>query len=106
MVDTADLKSVFRPCIPAEHLLALASLHVRDQARKKMISRAEIVAVGITSSARCSAIEFGVSEDETFWAAFLRRLRERGLAGVQLVASSCQKPVHPLLVHQPAFPPH
>jgi transposase-like protein len=52
------------------------------------------------------ASEVGGSEDETFWAAFLRWLLERGLAGVQLVASSCQKPVHPLLVHQPAFPPH
>ncbi len=32
-------------------------------------------------------IEVGDSEDETFWTAFLRRLRERGLSGVQLVIS-------------------
>ena len=29
----------------------------------------------------------GDSEDETFWTAFLRRLRQRGLSGVQLVIS-------------------
>jgi transposase-like protein len=35
-------------------------------------------------------IEVGDSEDETFWTAFLRRLRrlrQRGLSGVQLVIS-------------------
>ena len=32
-------------------------------------------------------IEVGDSEDEAFWTAFLRHLRERGLAGVQLVIS-------------------
>ena len=32
-------------------------------------------------------IEVGDSEDETFWTAFLRRLRERGISGVQLVIS-------------------
>ena len=32
-------------------------------------------------------IEVGDSEDETFWTAFLPRLRERGLSGVQLVIS-------------------
>ncbi len=32
-------------------------------------------------------IAVGDSEDETFWTAILRRLRERGLSGVQLVIS-------------------
>ena len=64
-------------------------LHGRDQARKQVISRAVIVAVGIIASGQREVlgIEVGHSEDEAFWTAFLRRLRERGLAGVQLVNS-------------------
>ena len=64
-------------------------LHGRDQARKQVISRAVIVAVGITATGQREVlgIEVGDSEDETFWTAFLRRLRERGLSGVQLVIS-------------------
>lgn len=47
------------------------------------------MAVGITASVQREVlgIEVGDSEDEVFWTAFLRRLRERGLAGVQLVIS-------------------
>jgi transposase-like protein len=54
-----------------------------------VISRAVIVAVGITASGQREVlgIEVGDSEDEAFWTAFLRHLRERGLAGVQLVIS-------------------
>ncbi len=46
-----------------------------------------IVAVGITTSVQREVlcIEVGDREDETFWTAFLRRLRERGLSSVQLV---------------------
>ena len=64
-------------------------LHGRDQARKQVISRAVIVAVGITANGQREVlgIEVGDSEDEAFWTAFLRRLRERGLSGVQLVIS-------------------
>ena len=64
-------------------------LHGRDHARKQVISRAVIVAVGITASGQREVlgIEVGDSEDEAFWTAFLRRLRERGLSGVQLVIS-------------------
>jgi putative transposase len=62
-------------------------LHGRDQTRRQVISRALIVAVGITASGQREVlgIEVGDSEDESFWTAFLRRLRERGLAGVRRV---------------------
>ncbi len=50
--------------------------HGRDPARRQVISRAVIVATG--------------SENEAFWTAFLRRLLERGLSGVQLVISDAQ----------------
>ena len=64
-------------------------LHGRDPARKQVISRAVIVAVGITASGQREllGIEVGDSEDETFWTAFLRRLKERGLTGVRLAIS-------------------
>ena len=64
-------------------------LHGRDPARRQVISRAVIVAVGITATGQREVlgIEVGDSEDEAFWTAFLRRLRERGLSGVQLVIS-------------------
>jgi putative transposase len=64
-------------------------LHGRDPARRQVISRAVIVAVGITATGQREVlgIEVGDSEDEAFWTAFLRRLRERGLTGVQLVIS-------------------
>ena len=39
------------------------------------------------ATARCSAVDVGDSEDGTFWTAFLRGLRERGLSGVRLVIS-------------------
>ena len=47
------------------------------------------MAVGITATGQREVlgIEVGDSEDETFWTAYLRRLRERGLSGVQLVIS-------------------
>ncbi len=50
-----------------------------------MISRSLIVAVGITASGQREVlgIEVGDSEDEAFWTAFLRRLRERGLGALQ-----------------------
>lgn len=64
-------------------------LHGRDQTPKQVISRAVIVAVGITATGQREVlgIEVGDSEDETFWTAFLQRLRKRGLTGVQLVIS-------------------
>jgi putative transposase len=45
--------------------------------------------VAVTSTIQLvpTQVEVGDSEDETFWTAFLRRLRERGLSGVQLVIS-------------------
>lgn len=47
------------------------------------------MAVGITATGQRDVlgIEAGDSEDETFWAAILLRLRERGLSGVQRVIS-------------------
>jgi transposase-like protein len=50
-------------------------LHGRDPARKQVISRAVIVAVGITATGQREVlgIEVGDSEDKAFWTTFLRR---------------------------------
>jgi transposase-like protein len=50
---------------------------------------AVVVATGITGSGgrEVLGLDVGDSEDEVFWRAFLRSLKERGLGGVQLVIS-------------------
>ena len=53
----------------------------------EMISlRTLIEAVGVNSDGRREVlgIDIGASEAEAFWAAFLRKLRQRGLRGVKL----------------------
>jgi putative transposase len=62
-------------------------LNGRDPARRQLTSRPVIVAVGITASGQCEVLGFevGDSEAEACWPAFLRRLRECGLLGVQAV---------------------
>jgi transposase-like protein len=61
----------------------------RNPACKQLISRVVIVALGITASGQREVlgIEVGDSEDEVFWTAFLRRLKEPGLTGVRLAIS-------------------
>ena len=55
----------------------------------KVCSQAVIIATGVAADGRREVLGcvVGDSEAEVFWAEFLRSLRERGLAGVQLVIS-------------------
>ena len=64
-------------------------VHVRDDAMGQVVSRAVVVATGITAAGgrEVLGVDVGDSEDETFWTAFLRSLKHRGLAGVRLVIS-------------------
>lgn len=59
-------------------------VHVRDDALGQVVSRAVVVATGITATGdrEVLGVDIGDSEDETFWTAFLRSLRTRGLSGV------------------------
>src|SRR5829696_8836995 len=64
-------------------------IHVRDDALGQVVSRAVVVATGITAGGdrEILGVDIGDSEDETFWTGFLRSLRARGLGGVRLVIS-------------------
>lgn len=62
-------------------------LHVRDD--HQVVSKAVVVATGITATGQREVIgvDVGDSEDEVFWRGFLRSLKNRGLSGVRLVIS-------------------
>lgn len=64
-------------------------VHVRDDALGQIVSRAVVVATGVTveGGREVLGLDVGDSEDETFWTAFLRSLKARGLSGVRLVIS-------------------
>ena len=64
-------------------------LHVREASLGQVVSKAVVVATGITSSGgrEVLGLAVGDSEEETFWRAFLTDLRARGLSGVRLVIS-------------------
>ena len=64
-------------------------VNVRDDALGQVVSRAVVIATGITATGNREVlgVDIGDSEDETFWTRFLRSLRDRGLSGVRLVIS-------------------
>jgi putative transposase len=64
-------------------------INVRDDALGQVVSRAVVIATGITANGdrEVLGVDIGDSEDETFWTRFLRSLRDRGLSGVRLVIS-------------------
>ena len=63
-------------------------LHVRNQV-SQVTSMAVVVATGVTSTGEREilGLDVGDSEDEVFWKGFMTSLKQRGLAGVQLVIS-------------------
>ena len=63
--------------------------YVKARVRGRVVSRAVVIATGVTASGdrEVLGVEVGDSEDGAFWTAFLRSLRARGLSGVQLVIS-------------------
>ncbi|MBV8929682.1 MAG: IS256 family transposase [Mycobacteriaceae bacterium] len=63
--------------------------YVKARVRGRVVSRAVVVATGVTATGdrEVLGVDVGDSEDGAFWTAFLRSLRARGLGGVQLVIS-------------------
>jgi putative transposase len=67
----------------------LDATYVKGRVGGRVVSRAVVVATGITRTGEREVlgVDVGDSEDGAFWTQFLRSLRARGLAGVQLVIS-------------------
>jgi transposase-like protein len=65
----------------------------RDTDLHQVVSRAVVIATGITAGGdrEVLGLAVGDSEEETFWTEFLRSLRRRGLGGVRLVISDAHE---------------
>ena len=78
---------------PLNHItfpyLFVDATYLKARVRGRVVSRAVVVATGVTAQGDREVLgcEVGDSEDGAFWTAFLRSLRARGLGGVQLVVS-------------------
>ena len=86
-----DLKAFRdRPLDHAQFIYVfLDATYVKGRVRGRVVSRAVVIATGVTSSGdrEVLGLDVGDSEDGAFWTAFLKGLRARGLTGVQLVIS-------------------
>jgi putative transposase len=69
--------------------LYLDATYIKARISHRIISRAVVVATGVTANGdrEVLGVDVGDSEDEVFWTAFLRGLKDRGLTGVKLVIS-------------------
>jgi transposase-like protein len=67
----------------------LDALYVKVRQHHRIVSQAVVIAIGVRRDGQRSVLGFdvGPGEEEAFWTAFLRQLKERGLTGVQLVTS-------------------
>jgi transposase-like protein len=78
---------------PLDHIefpyVFLDATYVKGRVRGRVVSRAIVIATGVTATGdrEVLGIDVGDSEDGAFWTAFLKDLRARGLTGVQLVIS-------------------
>ena len=67
----------------------LDATYCKARVDHRVVSQAVVVATGVSADGHREVLGFevGDSEDGAFWTAFLRSLKTRGLAGVQLVIS-------------------
>lgn len=67
----------------------LDATYVKARVNHQVVSRAVVIATGVTSDSNREVlgVDVGDSEDELFWTGFLRSLEGRGLSGVRLVIS-------------------
>ena len=71
----------------------LDATYVKVRKNNRIVSTAVIIAVGVNTDGRREVLGMDIdpSEAETFWTEFLRKLRRRGLRGVQLVISDAHE---------------
>ena len=69
--------------------LFLDATYLKARVDGRVVSRAVVIATAVTADGgrEVLGLDVGDSEDGAFWTAFLRSLKARGLAGVQLVVS-------------------
>jgi putative transposase len=69
--------------------LVVDATYLKARVDGRVVSRAVVIAIGVTADGgrEVLGLDVGDREDGAFWTAFLRSLRARGLAGVQLVIS-------------------
>jgi putative transposase len=67
----------------------LDATYCKARVNRRVVSQAVVIATGVRGDGWREVLGFAVgdSEDGAFWTAFLRSLKARGLAGVQLVIS-------------------
>jgi putative transposase len=76
---------------PLDHIrfpyIYLDATYCKARVNHQIVSRAVVIATGITEDGgrEVLGVMVGDSETEVFWTQFLRSLRERGLSGVRLV---------------------
>jgi len=82
-----------RPIEGAWPYVWLDAVYVKVRRNHRIVSVSVIVTVGVNADGRREVLgmDIGPSEAETFWVEFLRRLRRRGLKGVQLVISDAHE---------------
>ena len=73
--------------------LWIDATYVKVREAGRIVSVAVTIAVAVNTDGRREVLgmAIGVSEAETFWVEFLRRLKRRGLAGVKLVISDAHE---------------
>jgi putative transposase len=73
--------------------LWIDATYVKVREAGRIVSVAVTIAVAVNTDGRREVLgmAIGVSEAETFWVEFLRRLKRRGLAGVKLVVSDAHE---------------
>ena len=73
--------------------LFLDATYVKAHAGASVVSKAIVIATGVTAKGdrEVLGLAVGDSEDGAFWTAFLRSLRSRGLSGVRLVVSDAHE---------------
>ena len=82
-----------RPLEGAYRYLWVDATYVKVRENNRIVSKAVIIAVGVTGDGRREVLgmDVGRSEAETFWTEFLRKLVRRGLEGVELVVSDAHE---------------
>ena len=71
----------------------LDATYCKVRINQRVVSQAVVIATGVSADGTREVLgcQVGDSETEAFWAEFLRGLRDRGLAGVQLVISDSHR---------------